>query len=177
MCEWVCPSLAIQQDAAAVEAQQTQVLSAIECVATSVEFVERSRQAKSFLMQEVTMVEHYHRPAGMPPANGYSHAVAFSGRMLVISGQVPLDENGAVVGKDDPRSQMRQVFKNLALALASAGVSMEHVVKLTVYLTDLSDLEVFRSVRDEYVSLVNPPASSLLQVSGLVNPSFRVEID
>jgi enamine deaminase RidA (YjgF/YER057c/UK114 family) len=113
----------------------------------------------------------------MPPVNGYSHAVAFSGRIVVISGQVPLDESGAVVGRDDPRSQMRQVFKNLALALAAAGATMEHVVKLTVYLTDLSDLEVFRSVRDEYVSLVNPPASSLLQVSGLVNPSFRVEID
>jgi enamine deaminase RidA (YjgF/YER057c/UK114 family) len=123
------------------------------------------------------MVEHYHRPAGMPPVNGYSHAVAFSGRTVVVSGQVPLDESGAVVGRDDPHSQMRQVFTNLALALAAAGATMEHVVKLTVYLTDLSDLEVFRSVRDEYVSLVNPPASSLLQVSGLVNPAFRVEID
>jgi len=46
-----------------------------------------------------------------------------------------------------------------------------------VDLTNLSDLEVFRSVRDEYVSLVNPPASSLLAVSGLVNPDLRVEID
>lgn len=122
-------------------------------------------------------MEHYHRPDGLPPVNGYSHAVAFSGRVIVVSGQVPLDERGEVVGRDDPRSQMRQVFENLGVALAAAGARMEHVVKLTVYLTDLDDLDVFRSVRDEYISRANPPASSLIQVSGLVNPAFRVEID
>jgi reactive intermediate/imine deaminase len=122
-------------------------------------------------------MQHYRQPAGLPPVNGYSHAVAFSGRMIVISGQVPLDEHGSLVGKDDSQSQVRQVFKNLTVALAAAGAGMEHVVKLTVYLTDLADLNVFRSVRDEYISVDNPPASSLLQVNGLVNPAFRVEID
>lgn len=122
-------------------------------------------------------MDYYQRPDGSPPVNGYSHAVAFSGRMVAVSGQVPLDQNGEVVGRDDPRSQMRQVFANLEIALAAAGAGMEHVVKLNVYLTDLSDLEVFRSVRDEYISPANPPASSLVQVKGLVNPAFRVEID
>jgi len=122
-------------------------------------------------------MEHYQRPHGLPPVNGYSHAIAFSGRMIVISGQVPLDEDGEIVGRDDPRSQIEQVFKNLTLALAAAGAGMEHVVKLTVYLTDLADLDFFRSVRDEYISLANPPASSLVRVSGLVNPAFKVEID
>lgn len=122
-------------------------------------------------------MEHYHRPEGLPPVNGYSHAVAFRGRMVVVSGQVPLDAEGAIVGRDDPRAQIEQVFENLTRALAAASATMEHVVKLTVYLTDLSDLAVFRSVRDEYISRAKPPASSLVQVSGLVNPSFRVEID
>jgi len=54
---------------------------------------------------------------------------------------------------------------------------MEQVVKLTVYLTDLADLQAFRQVRDEYISADRPPASSLVQVSGLVNPEFRVEIE
>ena len=122
-------------------------------------------------------MEHHQRPDGMPPVNGYSHAVAFSGRMVVISGQVPLDGNGDIVGQDDPRSQVRQVFQNLELALAAAGTDMEHVVKLTVYLTDLADLAEFRSVRDEYISVDAPPACSLVQVSALVNPAFKVEID
>jgi enamine deaminase RidA (YjgF/YER057c/UK114 family) len=97
-------------------------------------------------------VEHFVSPEGLPPVNGYSHAVAFTGRM-------------------------RQVFENLAGALAAAGARIDQVVKLTVCLTDLADLEAFRRVRDEYIALDTPPASSLVQVSGLVNPEFRVEIE
>jgi len=126
------------------------------------------------------MQQHYVRPDGLPPVNGYSHAVAFSGRMVAVSGQVPLDGQGRLAGQDDPRAQVRQVFDNLTAALAAAGASMEHVVKLTVYLTDLTDLadlDAFRQVRDEYISLDKPPASTLVQVSGLVNPAFRVEIE
>lgn len=123
------------------------------------------------------MREHHVRPDGLPPVNGYSHAVAFDGRMVVVSGQVPLDAQGRLVGEGDPRAQMRQVFDNLAAALAAAGAGMEHVVRLGVYLTDLADLPVFREVRDEYLPADRPPASSLVQVSGLVHPAFRVEID
>jgi reactive intermediate/imine deaminase len=123
------------------------------------------------------MQQHYVRPDGLPPVNGYSHAVAFSGQMVAVSGQVPLDGQGKLAGPDDPRAQVRQVFDNLTAALAAAGAGMEHVVKLTVYLTDLADLDAFRQIRDEYISLDKPPASTLVQVSSLVNPAFRVEID
>jgi reactive intermediate/imine deaminase len=122
-------------------------------------------------------MDHHVRPAGMPPANGYSHAVAFSGPTLMISGQVPLDGEGRLVGEGDPQAQLRQVFKNLAAALAAAGATMQQVVKLTVFLTDMGDLQAFREVRDEFVQLDRPPASSLVQVSGLVHPAFRVEIE
>ncbi len=122
-------------------------------------------------------MHHYVRPDGLPPVNGYSHAVTFSGRMVVISGQVPLDGQGNLVGRADPAAQIRQVFENLAAALAAAEATMDQVVKLTVYLTDLADLEAFRRVRDEYISPDRPPASSLVQVSGLVQPEFRVEIE
>ncbi|HEU5156775.1 MAG TPA: RidA family protein [Streptosporangiaceae bacterium] len=123
------------------------------------------------------MREHYVRPEGLPPVNGYSHAVAFEGRMVVVSGQVPVNAAGEPVGKDDAEAQVRQVFDNLAGALAAAGAGLEQIVKLTVFLTDLGDLDVFRRVRDEYVSSALPPASSLVQVSGLVHPAFRVEIE
>jgi reactive intermediate/imine deaminase len=122
-------------------------------------------------------MHHYVRPDGLPPVSGYSHAVAFSGRMVVISGQVPADGQGRLVGRGDPPAQIRQVFENLTAALAAAEATMEQVVKLTVYLTDLADLEAFRQIRDEYISPDRPPASSLVQVSGLVNPDFRVEIE
>jgi reactive intermediate/imine deaminase len=122
-------------------------------------------------------MEHFVRPAGMPPVNGYSHAVAFAGTAVAVSGQVPLDEAGKVVGEDDAEAQTRQVFANLRSALAAARTDMEHVVKLTVLLTDLADLAAFRRVRDEFISPERPPASSLVRVAGLVHPAFRVEID
>jgi enamine deaminase RidA (YjgF/YER057c/UK114 family) len=69
------------------------------------------------------------------------------------------------------------VYANLATALESAGAGLEHVVKLTVYLTDLQDLPAFRRVRDEHQNPARPPACSLVQVAGLVHPAFRVEIE
>jgi len=122
-------------------------------------------------------MEHYVRPDGLPPVAGYSHAVAATGRLVVISGQVPADEDGMPVGPGDPAAQVRQVFENLATALGAAGARMDQVVKLTVYLTDLADLPVFRHVRDEYILADRPPASSLVQVAGLVRPEFRIEVD
>jgi enamine deaminase RidA (YjgF/YER057c/UK114 family) len=122
------------------------------------------------------MPEFHIRPDGMPPGNGYSHAVAFTGRTVITSGQLPLDRDGNLAGTE-PETQMRQVFQNLSVALAAAGAGMTQVVKLTVYLTDLADLPVFRQVRDEYTSADRPPASTLVQVAGLVHPQARVEIE
>ncbi|WP_131735503.1 RidA family protein [Actinomadura roseirufa] len=122
-------------------------------------------------------MQHYVRPEGTPPVNGYSHAVSFEGRMVAVSGQVPLDAEGGLVGAGDARAQVRQVFENLVTALAAAGAGARDIVKLTVYLTDLADLPVFREVRDEYIAPDRPPASSLVQVSGLVDPAFRVEVE
>ncbi|PZS30462.1 MAG: enamine deaminase RidA [Pseudonocardiales bacterium] len=123
------------------------------------------------------MKQHYLRPDGLPPTNGYSHAVAHDGRMVVVSGQVPLDEAGNLVGASNAEQQTAQVFRNITSALAAAGVGLDDVVKLTVYLTDRADLDAFRRARDRYIDPVRPPASSLVLVAGLINPDFRVEID
>jgi len=122
-------------------------------------------------------MEHYVRPDGMPPVSGYSHAVAFQGRLVAVSGQVPLDADGRLVGRGDPEAQARQVFTNLEAALGAAGATMDHVVKLTVFLTDMADLAAFRKARDEFIRADTPPASSLVRVSGLVNPEFRIEVE
>lgn len=69
------------------------------------------------------------------------------------------------------------MFANLTTTLTAAGASTADVVKLTVFLTETADLAVFRRVRDEHIDRDSPPASSLVFVSGLVNPAFRVEIE
>lgn len=120
-------------------------------------------------------MEHFPHPSGLPAPNGYSHAVAFEGRMVAVSGQVPADQNGNVA--DGAAAQTRQVFANLVTALGAAGARLDQVVKLTVFLTDLADLPAFREARDEFLDPERLPACSLVQVSGLVSPAFRVEID
>lgn len=122
-------------------------------------------------------MKHLRRPDGVPPGHGYSHAVSFSGTMVAVSGQVAMDEHGEVVGVGDAEQQVRQVFRNLGVVLRAAGSGLDRVVKLTVYLTDLNDLPVFRKVRDELLAPEALPASSLVQVSGLIHPAFRVEVD
>ncbi|RJQ79484.1 RidA family protein [Pseudonocardiaceae bacterium YIM PH 21723] len=123
------------------------------------------------------MPEFHQQPAGLPPTVGYSHAVSATGTLIVISGQVPLDENGVLVGEHDPEEQIRQVFRNVRAALAAANAGMEHLIKITIFVTDLADLAAFRRVRDEFVDTARPPASSLVQVSGLVDPRFRIEVE
>lgn len=122
-------------------------------------------------------MQHFVRPDGMPPANGYSHAVAFTGATVAVSGQLPLDADGKVVGEGDAEAQTRQVFQNLERALAAASAGFADVVKLSIYLTDLADLPAFRRVRDEFIDVQLPPASSAVQVAGLVIPGCRIEVD
>ena len=119
-------------------------------------------------------------PNTMPQSVGYSQLATVTGGTLVfISGQVALDKSGNVVGKNDFRAQVQQVFENLNAAVESAGGTFDDVVKLNSYLVDLSpsNLAAFREVRDKYVNVKTPPASTAVQVQGLFRSEFLVEIE
>lgn len=122
-------------------------------------------------------MQHHIHPSGTPTPNGYSHAVSFTGTTVLVSGQVPLDDAGRLVGPGDALEQARQVFRNMRAVLAAAGASMADVAKLTIFLTDMDDLGAFRQARDEVFNADAPPASSLVRVAGLVNPEFRIEVE
>lgn len=122
-------------------------------------------------------MQHLVRPSGSPPVNGYSHAVVTRAGLAFISGQLPLDPEGDLVGPEDAEQQFRQVFANLDTALAAVGSGMDRLVKLTVFLTDLGDLAVFRHVRDACLDSERLPSCSLVQVAGLMHPQARVEIE
>lgn len=116
-------------------------------------------------------------PATLPRPAGYTHVVEVSGgRTLYVSGQIALDSSGALVGMDDLRAQTRQVFENLKAALKASGASLGNVVKITVFMTDVSQLQVFRQVRDQYFT-GEPPASSLVQVVRLARPELMIEVE
>jgi enamine deaminase RidA (YjgF/YER057c/UK114 family) len=125
----------------------------------------------------VSVLQHYQTTDGLAPGPGFSHAVTGRGRWVAIAGQLALDADGRPVGVDDPEAQVRQVFANLARALAAAGASFEDVIKLTMYLTDLSLLPVVRAIRDEHIDTARPPASTAVQVVALARPELSLEID
>ncbi len=96
---------------------------------------------------------------------------------MFVSGQIAVNAAGEVVGVGDIHEQTRQVFRNIGTALSAVGLSYSDLIKITVFLTDMRDLAAFRTVRDEFVDTLNPPASSLVQVAGLVRPESLIEIE
>jgi len=123
------------------------------------------------------VIEYFERPDGLGPVSGYSHATAGTGRLVAVSGQLPVDAEGEIVDPGDALVQARQVFTNLERALAAAGAKPADVIRLTFYLTSLDDLVAVRAARDEFVGDGTPPASSVVQVVGLVAPQARLEVD
>lgn len=116
---------------------------------------------------------------GTPP--GYSQIVDVSaGRIIFMSGQTALDQDGHVVGKNDFAAQATQVFRNLAIALQASGCTAAHLVKLTVFVTDMDHLGSYREARNRFFATVSPPAApavTLVEVSKLYGPDFMIEIE
>jgi reactive intermediate/imine deaminase len=117
-------------------------------------------------------------PPALPQPFGYTHVVeAHGGRTVYISGQVAMDTAGNLVGEGDLRAQATQVFTNLAAALAAVGASFEHVVKLTYFLLDISQIAVVRTVRDQFINTHQPPASSAVEIRRLFRDGLLIEVE
>ena len=121
-------------------------------------------------------VEHLNPPALSTPT-GYTHVVqVHGGRTIYIAGQVALDKSGNVVGKGDFAAQTTQVFENLKSALAAAGATFDNLVKVTTFVTDMSQMQTLRSIRAKYYGK-NPPVSTLVQITKLANDDLMIEIE
>ncbi|MFI0815202.1 RidA family protein [Streptomyces sp. NPDC021098] len=125
----------------------------------------------------MSQLSHVAAPDGVAPGNGYSHVVWGTGRFVAVSGQIALDETGALVGEGDPAAQARQVFENLRRCLAEAGATFADVVKLTYFVTDVAHLPAIRLARDEVIDTARPPASSAVQVAALFRSDLLLEIE
>ncbi|MER5977543.1 RidA family protein [Streptomyces sp. NPDC001857] len=125
-------------------------------------------------MSDLTRI---HAPDGVAAAAQYSHVVLGTGRFVAVSGQLPLDEDGRLVGEGDPAAQARQVFENLRRCLAAAGADFDDVVKLTYFVTDMAHLPAIRAARAAHIPDDRLPASSAVQVAALVRPEFLMEIE
>lgn len=117
-------------------------------------------------------------PTTLARTPNYTHVVEVTGgRTIYISGQISLDATGNLVGRGDFRAQTEQVFQNLKLALESVGASFKDVIKLNMYVTDITQLSALREVRDKYVNTQTPPASTLVEVRKLAREELLIEIE
>jgi reactive intermediate/imine deaminase len=116
-------------------------------------------------------------PTTLSTPTGYTHVVeVLRGRTIYIAGQVAFDRSGNVVGERDFKVQARQVMENVKAALAAGGWTFANVVKITTFVTDLSELQALREIRSEYFG-PNPPASTLVQVVQLARRELMIEVE
>jgi enamine deaminase RidA (YjgF/YER057c/UK114 family) len=117
-------------------------------------------------------------PSAIAKPGGYSHVVEATGpgRIVYIAGQLGLKPDGNIAG--DFRAQATQAFENLKAALAAVGATFNDVVKLNNYLVDISaNLGAYREVRDKYVNVSQPPASTTIGVPALARPDALYEVE
>jgi enamine deaminase RidA (YjgF/YER057c/UK114 family) len=120
-------------------------------------------------------------PAELEKPPGYSHVVDVRcGRLIFLSGQGAFDVRGELVGGGDLEAQADQAFKNVSITLASVGCTAANLVKLTVFVRDMSKLAEYRRARDRFLGSVEPaaaPAITLIEVSRLFADGLLIEIE
>ena len=109
------------------------------------------------------------------PMSHFTDAVR-AGGLLYVSGVIAVDGDGQLVGGDDVVAQTRQVLENMRAILEAGGCRFEDVVKVTIFLTDIDERPLINPLRQEVFGSARP-ASTLVEVSRLVLPEARVEIE
>ena len=102
------------------------------------------------------------------PVGPYNQAIAVSGEMLFIAGQIPLDpQTGKIVGEGDIAAQTKQVMANIQAILEEAGANWDNVVKTSVFLRDLANFTPMNQIYAQYFSEDTAPARACVEVARL----------
>ena len=109
------------------------------------------------------------------PIAGYSRAVR-AGRHIAVSGTTAAVPDGGAVGGDDVGAQTREALRRIVTALEAAGASVDDVVRTRMYVVDITQWEVVARIHGEVFADVRP-ATTMVEVSGLIDPSLLVEIE
>jgi enamine deaminase RidA (YjgF/YER057c/UK114 family) len=128
-----------------------------------------------------TSSKEFLSPKTLTPPVGYSHiAKAGGGTTVYLAGQVSSDGAGELIGEGNFEAQVEQIFANLKIAVEAAGGTMADIVKLNYYLVaevDQANVPKLRPIRDRYINVENPPASTFVVVSRLMRSGWLIEIE
>jgi enamine deaminase RidA (YjgF/YER057c/UK114 family) len=125
-------------------------------------------------------IHRFINPETMHTTRGYSHVVETTSpsRTIYLAGQLGRTADGKFAGAPgDFRAQAVQAFENVKTALAAAGATFEHVVKLTNYFVDIAHMPIYLDVRNRYVDTAAPPASTAIQIAKLAHEGGLFELD
>ena len=114
----------------------------------------------------------------LPPFDnvGIGHAVRY-GEWLFISGQIPIDKDGNIVGKNDVKLQTIQVYEIIQGLLNELGFSLENIIKLTTFYVNSDDFPIIAEVRKSYFNKGHLASSSAFCVSALAHSEALVEVE
>ncbi len=122
-------------------------------------------------------IEKYGAPGVYNPG-GYSQGMRVTGAqtLLFTAGQVPYDDHGGVKHRGDFKAQARAVFGAVKALVEAGGGTLDSVVKLTTFVTDVRYRADFRLVREEFFGATGP-ASTMVEVRALAHPDYLIEVE
>ena len=125
----------------------------------------------------MAMLEKYCAPGVFnPPAYAQAVKVAGADTLIVLSGQVDYDANGGVANPGDMKAQALACFRHVKAQIEAGGGTLENIVRLNVYVTDMSKVADYRAARAEVFGDLKV-ASTLVGVTALAQPSFVIEVE
>ena len=128
--------------------------------------------------KKVIFTDKLHKPVNM--AYSYATRVEARSNLLFISGMIPVDSQGKLVGKGDMKTQIEQDVENLKTVLKAAGATLTDVVKLNMYTTNIEAFlktGKWRTTKYKELWSINGAACTLVEVKRLYDPNCLIEIE